>query len=622
MSKSILADQQEFERTEAMARVFMKADRVLSGSKVDIELKDERGNTAPSWTDGRTITFNKSRIGSITSVEDIIRLSGLNYHELAHVLYTPRWNTDIVKAVRSEGNFEAFNLLEDQRIETFLTSVYPSTIPYLVSTFMHFCADKPESWERNFVLVHGRRYIPAQVRREFRDRFVRQDLISQFETIIDEYRKLVYPASSARGQVLIREFALLLSQIGGSPSDPHGHVGGCRPDIDSGRAVPQKDQTDASDASDDLDEELEEDEKEDDTSSTDGTDGSDGTDGPDDSDEGDSGSGSAEGDSESGDGDSSGESSSSSGKSSGKPSAGGEGSGGSGIGSSDGDFKELLEEIAKSVEESSAVQDDVRSKQRSIVNNDGDVSASATGARHREELASPNDISVSRRFSTILEQLRVDSDPGWERRTASGRINVQRVISGAPSDEIWDRWQDGNNDSSDIECVIAIDVSGSMTYQIDGASRAMWVIKRSLESLNANVTVISFGSDTHLVYDKSERANKTKYKRLAANGGTEPRNAVRQSVRILEASKRANKIFIAITDGQWSAEGRGPNTSEGMIEALGKRGVTTALAFIGPDAYMESHKCQVAVAVNDSVELIGFAKQIVSQTMTTKNRGR
>lgn len=618
MSKSILADQQEFERTEAMARVFMKADRVLSGSKVEILLEDNSGNSAPSWTDGRTITFNKARIGSITSVEDIIRLSGLNYHELAHVLYTPRWNTDIVKAVRSEGNFEAFNLLEDQRIETFLTSVYPSTIPYLVSTFMHFCADKPESWERNFVLAHGRRYIPSQVRREFRDRFVRQDLIVLFEAIIDEYRKLVYPASSERGQVLIREFAFLLAQIGGSPSDPHGHVGGSRPSIDSGRAVPQKDQTEASDASDDMDEELEE--EEDDTSSTDGPDGSDGTDGPDESEVGDSGSGSAEGDSDSGDGDSSGDSPS--GNSSSKPSAGREGSGGSGSGNSDGDFKELLEEIAKSIEESSAVQDDVRSKQRSIVNSDGDVSASATEARHREQLAAPSDISVSRRFSTILEQLRVDSDPGWERRTASGRINVQRVISGAPSDEIWDRWQDGNNDSSDIECVIAIDVSGSMTYQIDGASRAMWVIKRSLESLNANVTVISFSSETRLVYDKSERANKTKYKQLAAMGGTEPRNAVRQSVRILEASKRANKIFIAITDGQWSVEGRGSNTSEGMIEALGKRGVTTALAFIGPDLYMESHKCQVAVAVNDSVELIGFAKQIVSQTMTTNNRGR
>jgi hypothetical protein len=624
--KPILFDQQELERVSAMARVFMKTDRVLSGSNVEVKFEEDPRNPAPSWTDGRTITFNKSQIGSVTSIEDIIRVSGLNYHELAHVLYTPRLNSELVKRVRSEYMFDAFNLLEDQRIETFLTSVYPSTVPYLVSTFMRFCASTETSWSKNFVLVHGRRYIPSNVRNEFRTRFERQDLIASFEVIIDEYRKLAYPADFARGLELIREYNNLLNQLGGQVKDPNGHTSdpnGSR--IDSGRTCSPKDQAKASAASDDMDEELEDQEEsdsqddQDDSDDQDESDGSGNAEGAQDSDSGPKEDSDGEG--EGGDSSEEGGGDTSSPSSSDTPSesTGGSSGSGAGVGGGSKDFKELLEDIAKDYEQSEEVQDDVRSKQRTIVNNDGETLMDLQRKRCIEQNIFPSDMSVSRRFSTILERLRVDSDPGWERRTSSGRINVQRIINDAPMDEIWDRWQDGNSDAADIECVITIDVSGSMSYLIDGASRAMWVIKRSLESLNANITVISYSSDTNIVYDRNERASKTKYKRLSAQGGTEPRVAVKNAVRILEGSKKANKIFITITDGQWSVEGGAKNTtSEGMIELLGKRGITTALAYLGHPSHMESHKCQIAMAVNDPTELVGFAKQIVAQSMALK----
>jgi len=140
MTKELVRGESARRRIEAMARLFTKSDSVLAGSHINVVVYDKpNGIQAPSWTDGKTITFNRALIGDVADVDDIIRVTGLNYHELAHVLYTPRPDRPIVQAVIAEGMNNAFNLLEDQRIETFLTAQYPSTIPYLVSTFMRFC---------------------------------------------------------------------------------------------------------------------------------------------------------------------------------------------------------------------------------------------------------------------------------------------------------------------------------------------------------------------------------------------------------------------------------------------------------------------------------------------------
>lgn len=631
MPKMILADQKQRERISAMAHVFRKTDRVLTGDPIDVVVEDAPGQ-APSWTDGKTITFNKAVIGSVTSIDEIIRLSGLNYHELAHCWYTPRTNSTLVKAIRSEGIFDAFNVLEDQRIETFLTSKHPSTIPYLVSTFMRFCIQSEQSWETNYALVYGRKFIPADVRAEFKRRFIKQSIIPQLEAVIDEYRTLVFPKDSNRGLELVRAFAALMSQIGGQVADPHGHVGGTRPqDVSGGRPATPREQNSVADSIDEMDEALED-------SNGPGA-------GADDEDEDDDdGVGGAGSNSDSDDvddfGDSSGDNQASFDSQGGGDSDSGDadqgdtnttGSGGLGAGNSKGDnttpldadaVRAMLEGLAKQFENLPDVQEDAGNKQRAIVSGDGDIDTTLDTKGGRELPVDAGDVATARKFATVLDQLRADADPGWRTHTSSGKVNVQRVINGADYDKIWDRWIEGNNDAADIECVITIDTSGSMSYGINEASRAMWIIKRAMEIIDANVTVIAYNHDTTLVYKKEQKVNKQKYRSMKAQGSTMPRQAVTEAVRILQASRRHNKIFITITDGQWATEyGHGGSTTEGMIEAMGELGITTALAFIGyvsPHYGIDAHKCQIAAGVSNPMELVGFAKKIVGTSMKVK----
>lgn len=598
--ESILTDQKERERVSSMARIFTKVDRVLSGDPVEVEVEKMGPYMPPSYTDGKTISFNVDRIGDITSVEDLVSILGLNYHELAHVLYTPRGNSEVIKRIISSNLHDAFNILEDQRIETFLTSTYPSTIPYLTSTLLRYCTETDISWETNHILVHGRRYIPADIRREFRNRFSAPHLASRAESIIDEYRKIVFPRDADRAYELVEQFKAIICALISRPADPHDHKNKYRPEMKKGRVSSQRDQSKASEASDRMDQDLEE-------------------------------SSSEEGPSE-GQGDDTGKVQS-------RPSGSGESGESSGDGQdwqpsldqennsqmSNDNFRDAMRDLINDAETDQSVMDDVAMKQRAIVHG-GEIDLDLPTRRYAESPVRAEDIDGARQFAGIIDQLRSDADPGWLRYAPSGKVNIQRVMRGDSYDRVWDKWAEGNDDASDIECVINIDTSISMKYQIVEASRAMWVIKKALESIDASVTVLGYNDYTFLVYGKNERVNTSTYRSMRSANGTAPRKAIEESVRVLESSRRKNKIFISITDGQWPYENnnKGP-TSEEMIAALSKRGVTTALAFIGSvpigreREYVDDHNCQIVSAVNDPRELVRFAREIVSYSMRRKD---
>ena len=73
---------------------------------------------APAWSDDSQLTVvHPLDSGSILAAENIMRLKGLVIHELGHLVYTPRSKTDLAKYVHNDGLHNAFNILEDNRIE-------------------------------------------------------------------------------------------------------------------------------------------------------------------------------------------------------------------------------------------------------------------------------------------------------------------------------------------------------------------------------------------------------------------------------------------------------------------------------------------------------------------------
>jgi len=221
-------------------------------------------------------------------------------------------------------------------------------------------------------------------------------------------------------------------------------------------------------------------------------------------------------------------------------------------------------------------------------------------------------VSAAKSFANELMRLKADFDPGWNRRTDVGRLNVQQYMSGAELDECFDEWDNGREDAVDVECVILMDASGSMGNLIKPTFESMWAIKRAMDKINASTTVIKFENDIELVYSANERATHL-VRSGHSGGGTEVLGGLAYAKSVLAESNRAIKICIAITDGYWY-DGK---QADEILQQLRRGGVLTALAFIDTGYYnsdqltIDSHGCEVAVNITDPRELFTLGRSLV-----------
>jgi hypothetical protein len=619
-------------KLEAMARVFTRANRILSAEDIVCTVADDFYNPAPAWSDGRTVTFNANQIHNIATLEDIVQVTGFNYHELAHILYTPRKGTKVVVEVLNQGWRDSFNILEDQRIETFLTSVYPATIPYFVSTFTRYCAANPADWELNFLIMYGRRYLPVDMRETFQLKFKHQKYVKQLSKIIDQYRKLAFPVDTAIALELIEKFHNLLIKMGIiKVNDPHGHSCGSRPEISVGRSAPLSEQQDTADLSDELDEELEErdeeereskdalgstdgDEESDDSEDADGTSDSDSDEDAEEADEDTDSFGNSNVDEDADSDDSDSTSGHADGAGSGKDDA-------EFTATTDADIMKMLAEQAAKILNNADVLADAKEKQAAIVDGDGEVSVALDKRRFFEQTVTQEEILNADDFAYELKQLRTDADPYWEKRNSSGRVNIDSVIRGTDYTEAFDEFREGQIDSTDIEAVILLDISSSMSYRMGDASKAMWTIKSAMESIDAHVTVLAFNSNAYLLYDKDENVERDNYRVFASEGNTNPTIAIQQSLKVFNSSTRGNKICFFITDGSWDGEYQ----CDEMIQDMNNNGILTAIAYIEGSSYgylygnsdrqpSNMHNCQYGKVVYQPSQLVDMAREISSRS--------
>ena len=166
------------------------------------------------WSDGKKITFNEDVV-SYLSEADIPALNGLNYHELSHLLYTPRGGSEFVTWVMDKKFGVAFNYLEDARIETLMTARFPSTRLFLESNFMRYVAGDDTNSASLFLLSRGRKYVPLSIRQKIADLFVAErglEMATEVADIIDTYRTLVLPRDMKEAKPLIERFAKIVGK--------------------------------------------------------------------------------------------------------------------------------------------------------------------------------------------------------------------------------------------------------------------------------------------------------------------------------------------------------------------------------------------------------------------------
>lgn len=596
------------QRMKALASVYQLADSIIAREQVSVKV-GVSGNTAiPAWTTGAEIFINASAL-DVDDFDDLVSMHGLNFHELSHVLYSPRQGTNLLQYCIEEHLMPAFNILEDQRIESLITTKYPSTAPWLTAAVLRWVTRESSALDRGYMFVRGRRYLPGELRGSLRSMFNRQDLLSEIDRIVDTYRLLVFPTDYDTAKPLIADMQRILEQVGSTTPDPNGHSEAPWHVCDKGRPAPVKEQRGLRDR-------MGTESKQDDTVE-DSTD----------------------------DGEGQGESAEMSGLAGDTDDAAAttddnhdevsdDSSPATGTGDSSAQADKIREQMQRMLDvllTSQEVTDDIERTRRSIEASAGAVSLPRSKHMSREPLA--DFALMERRLTQTMTLLQEEAEPGWHRREDFGRLNVVRWAIERDPEEAFDRWDEGVTDAVDIEAVILLDASGSMNGIIEEASNAMWALKRAFDAVEISTTVIAYDNHSETLYDSQERATLS-VRIPAKGGGTNPSDGLNQAARIFSGSGRKHKLLVTLTDGAWaSGHDRFNLCSEDYIRRMNDDGVITALGFIDPilDYHLEMgydmdemlaanrHGCQT-VQFAHGENLVPFISDIVTGMIRSRIR--
>lgn len=521
-------DQEQLIRNNTLdstCSVFQRADRILTGLSVNVFLNEGEETSAPAYNDGRDVTFNANAIKALD--ENTIRsLHGMNYHEVSHLLFTPRIGSQLGKwASATRQRMQIFNILEDCRAETYLVAKYPSVRPFLTALIGDYIAKDLEQYTENFILLAGRRYFSFSARQLSASMFAKEhgeDKAKLVYQVCSEYRTLVFPRDYNRAQELIEK--LIESQTVPENMETQS---GCahRKGMRNGKPEGEKAQQALQDSNDG--------ETESDLFSNLGW-----------GDKGDTNTG--EVDMEHAD-----------------------------FNTVSDEFDKAIEQAVEQAKADREVVKKVADTSRAI-NKDGSTRSILGRARHTNLDPANSEVVTTRLFGQELERLRIDSDPAWNMEKPSGKLNVRRAMHADINDlnKLFDRWEIGNDDY-DIEACILIDRSGSMYTEIGSACRSAWIIKRAIEKINGKVSVMTFSEISRTLYSSDERATATEIKTVEANGGTDPYYALLESERIFAQSPSKTKLMFLLTDGQFNAK-----ENDKIVERMNANGVMTNVVFL------------------------------------------
>jgi hypothetical protein len=625
------------DRLLRLAQVFQRANSVIALRPIKVHIVNQPDG-APAWSGANDVWFNEAKINDKFDTETLLSIQGLDFHELAHVRYTPRNGSDICLWVIENNYWKAFNALEDQRIETLMVGRFPSTVNWLTATVAQFILNTPEAIENAYPLLRGRRYLPLEIRQLARKHYAKQENIVALGEVIDEYRLLLFPDDTERAKELIARFAELIQ--GDNLADPNGHE--ARPfqghESSDSRPAPKREQerdrknaekqekeldkedtqSSSADSDDDSDDDSDSDSDSQSNSSSDnfadsndkggngGNDSDDELDSDDDSDsKEDSDSSSDFGDvtvAEDSDDDSESDDSYEADNLSRHAGAGGK----SKTANSQ-EVTDTMEEIIQSVTEE--LMDNLNKLSMQVVGKPlmGTVNAeSVSRADYRSVSATADLVMVQRSFARELERLKANYDPSWLTEQRSGKLNANRYMQGASVRTLFNKWQSGRDDVTAIEAVILLDRSSSMQgHNAKEAYKSLWAIKRSLDKVQARTTVYTFDSHTHLLYSADEKADTT-IRDSGASGTTQPEVAILNAQNILATTDKPIRILFMITDGAWGGE-----KAEESVRRMKEAGVLTCQALLYPQEVSNEglERCRHNFEI---IKRIGEAKDILS----------
>ena len=571
-------------KLQNVSAVYSKADTVITGDSVMVRVDSSGDMGSPAHNDGREITLNASLLETINDTT-ITSLHGFNYHEVAHVLYSPRRGSKLGKHIEDNNLRRAYNILEDSRIERLVIAKYPSTRLYLEACITDYLLKgDPSTWKDYFHLTTGRKYLDIEVRQAIADRFIAHyglGVAEDIHSIVHAYRELVFPTDFDKAIELITKMAKYVGLDDVPPVFPeHPHTHNDRPVGDKGRpdsGAEQKklqergEQMERGSGNEELGEQQKQAEREGDIQNPE-------THNPSEQD------------------------------------------------------KELRDRLNKR-HDTLIKNEQVKggtAEIRNAIDFNPDSGSSIRQCHYNDMRVDKGNLEIADRFAHELERLRIDNDPAWQLEQPIGRLNVARTIHADINDidRLFDKWSTGN-DNRDIEAVILLDNSGSMSYQMGSALTATWTIKRALEAIDSRVTVFRFNNDGRLLYSAEDKANANTYRYIGSTGGTNPYEVLVESERMLGASDRGIKLFITVSDGGWE---NSLACNEVVSRINNIEGAITVSVLLGSFSYYYKeygakyvedelipeyrHNAKIFHAISEPQDLVEVANKIVTSAMT------
>lgn len=596
----------------AFASTFTKVNRILAGVN-DINVlitEDNAGVNAPAWTDGEHVYLNKAYVNkSFSSLfsnakidfSQVAEVKGLNYHELAHIFYTPRMQDKITKTVRAKADMDsdywyAYNVLEDMRAESSIIHVYSKMIDYFTYTVIKYILNsEDDNTDTAYFLLSGRYFLPIEMRNMTRSLFAQKygtKFTQNMDSIVKQYvTEVTYTSARySEGFDLIERFVLevikpmrsksgqaLPKCIGGSSHQQHhnagakrgGHWGSAKEVGNMWKGKTQvADQKEVKPFIKDLIDEVETLEQK-------------------------------------------------AGKLGAK----------AGKGSTDNltssEVNVELEKILDIVEKSPQFKSDVKITQKDISHKVETAIEDSyiKGLDMKPDLYTPSSSTLATkvRLRRYFRQLRIDLEQDWLTEKRSGKVDLGRYMSTKHlgKTDIFKRWKPNDEDKASAECVILVDMSGSMSGVMDSVSQITWLLKSELDNINVRTSVLGFANNCYKLYTPNQKADRGQYSAWYSGGGTQPIYTLKQANKILEQSDRHNKVVIALTDGAWT------NYDEEIeeVKKLSKNCDSSNVLFFGSYFRMEDDSKNEKISfshfdnlikINKIEDTVQVAKQLVT----------
>ena len=553
----------------------------------------------------------------------LIFARGINYHEIAHALFTVRWPVETYKArdgYDSKEVWRALNYLTDQRDELFLLTIYPHLEKYLRYVSMHpnlikglnektspnenSSKEDAQKAEENkttainkmqaniFLLSWGRRFfLPDSYIALLETSFTEEygaEVLEGIKSVIDRFLvSTEFPVQ----EDLVYEFIDLLRKCGaaGLPSLT------IEMDEETFKQMVKSGGISCGNCGDNVQKIKVR------IKNSSGQSG-----------EGSSGDEEGEGEGKGKDGDKEGE-----GKGKDKNSGGKDGKhnkqGDMGEGGKGPRKKQVGDTFQ---DQKDAMKDDAQGMEDSIKQ-----AALSAGVNSSDEIGdpfrpTPNALELKRHLEEILNRARTSMGSHHVKKLKRGALdsNRARLASRTNDRKIFRKFEPSKIKKLRLAAALVLDQSGSMSSEsttagvsnIQVATDITWAIAASLQNYDGVTSVVGFDTVGKVMKQFDGRMDNWY---LKADGGTDPGD----SFTVVEKSllpylrERLPCLCVVITDGIWGGE-------EGRrgIAKLNSKGVWTVEILIETSYQIESHGCRYTYTVNSLAECPAIVETVVN----------